>query len=125
MFGPMGALLGGWSPPAAFHASHSSFSRPRLLARGADGILQPSLFLGCTGADIMTITVEAVYENGMLKPAQPLPLREHEKVRVTIVPTTSWVEATAGICGWTGSAEEADRFALDPELDFPPSPGEP
>jgi len=32
----------------------------------------------------MAITVEAVYENGVLKPAQPLPLREHEKVRVTV-----------------------------------------
>ena len=28
----------------------------------------------------MTLTVEAVYENGVLKPAQPLPLKEHEKV---------------------------------------------
>jgi predicted DNA-binding antitoxin AbrB/MazE fold protein len=32
----------------------------------------------------MAITVEAVYENGVLKPAQPLPLKEHEKVRVTV-----------------------------------------
>src|SRR5437870_10497354 len=32
----------------------------------------------------MTITVEAVYENGVLKPAQPLPLSEHAQVRVTV-----------------------------------------
>lgn len=32
----------------------------------------------------MAITVEAVYENGVLKLAQPLPLKEHEKVRVTV-----------------------------------------
>ena len=32
----------------------------------------------------MAITVEAVYENGVLKPAQPLPLEEHEKVRITV-----------------------------------------
>lgn len=31
-------------------------------------------------------TVEAVYENGVLKPAQPLPLNEHEKVCVTVEP---------------------------------------
>ncbi len=30
----------------------------------------------------MTITIEATYENGVLKPSQPLPLNEHEKVRV-------------------------------------------
>jgi predicted DNA-binding antitoxin AbrB/MazE fold protein len=34
----------------------------------------------------MTITVEAVYENGVLKPEQPLPLKESEKVRITVEP---------------------------------------
>jgi predicted DNA-binding antitoxin AbrB/MazE fold protein len=32
----------------------------------------------------MAITVEAIYENGVLKPAQPLPLDEHAQVRVTV-----------------------------------------
>lgn len=32
----------------------------------------------------MAITVEAVYENGVLKPAQPLPLQEHERVTVSV-----------------------------------------
>ena len=32
----------------------------------------------------MTITVEATYENGTLKLVEPLPLKEHEKVRVTV-----------------------------------------
>jgi predicted DNA-binding antitoxin AbrB/MazE fold protein len=32
----------------------------------------------------MAITVEAIYEDGVLKPAQPLPLKEQEKVRVTV-----------------------------------------
>ena len=32
----------------------------------------------------MTITVEATYENGMLRPAQQLPLREHETVEIQI-----------------------------------------
>jgi predicted DNA-binding antitoxin AbrB/MazE fold protein len=73
----------------------------------------------------MIITVEATYENGVLKPAQALPLREHEKVQVTIQPATNWVRETYGICGWKGSAEEAERFATDPELDFPPPPEEP
>jgi len=31
----------------------------------------------------MTITVQATYENGVLKPAQPLPLNEREQVQVT------------------------------------------
>lgn len=73
----------------------------------------------------MPLTVAATYENGVLKPVQSLPLKEHEKVRVTIQLATSWVQETYGICGWKGSAEEAERFATDPELDFPPPPEEP
>ena len=34
----------------------------------------------------MALTIEAIYENGVLKPAQPLPLKEHETVRITIEP---------------------------------------
>ena len=37
----------------------------------------------------MTITVDAVYEQGVLRPVQPLALREHEKVRVTVEPSAS------------------------------------
>ena len=32
----------------------------------------------------MTITIDATYENGVLKPSQPLPLSEHAQVRVTV-----------------------------------------
>jgi predicted DNA-binding antitoxin AbrB/MazE fold protein len=68
----------------------------------------------------MSLTVEAIYENGVLKPAQPLPLQEHEKVQVTIEPRSNWVQETAGILPWKGSPEELQRFAEDPELDYPP-----
>jgi predicted DNA-binding antitoxin AbrB/MazE fold protein len=64
----------------------------------------------------MSLTIEATYENGILKPAQPLPLKEREQVRITIEPVVSRARQTAGLMGWTGSAELADRFALDPEL---------
>lgn len=33
----------------------------------------------------MTITIDATYEDGVLKPNQPLPLNEHAQVRVTVV----------------------------------------
>ncbi len=70
----------------------------------------------------MPLTVEAIYENGVLKPTGPLPLKEHEKVRVTIEPAENWVQATAGMLGWQGSHEELEQFALDPELDPEASP---
>ena len=73
----------------------------------------------------MSITVDAIYENGVLRPAEPLPLKEHEAVRVTIQPKTNWVQETYGIIGWKGSAELAERFATDAELEFPPPPEQP
>ena len=65
----------------------------------------------------MAFTVEAVYESGVLKPAQPLPFREHENVRITVQPAVSHVRRSAGLIGWTGSQEDADLVALSPELD--------
>ena len=67
----------------------------------------------------MTVSVEATYENGMLKLAQPLPLKEHQKVQVTVHSGPTWAERTAGMMGWTGSTEAADYFAMSPELDYP------
>ncbi len=63
----------------------------------------------------MSITVEAIYENGVLKPTQPLPLKDKEKVQVTIDSKTSPILRAYGIMGWTGDAETLERIALDPE----------
>jgi predicted DNA-binding antitoxin AbrB/MazE fold protein len=65
----------------------------------------------------MSITVEAVYEDGVLKPVQPLPLKDRDKVRVTIESVTSPLLQAYGIMGFTGTAKEADWLALSPELD--------
>lgn len=73
----------------------------------------------------MSITIEATYENGVLRVARPLPLNEREKVRVTVHTQTSGLLQAYGICGWKGSVEDADRFATDPELDFPPPSEQP
>ena len=64
----------------------------------------------------MAFTIEAVYENGVLKPAQPLPLKEHEKVRITVEPAASPLIRAYGIIGWTGDAQTLERIALDPEF---------
>jgi predicted DNA-binding antitoxin AbrB/MazE fold protein len=64
----------------------------------------------------MPITVEAIYENGVLKPSQPLPLEEHETVRITIEPRISWAERTAGMLQWTGDPEVLRRIAEDDEF---------
>jgi len=64
----------------------------------------------------MSLTVEAVYENGVLKPAQPLPLKEHERVRLTVHAGSSPLVDAYGLMGWTGDAETLERIALDPEF---------
>ena len=50
----------------------------------------------------MPLTIDATYENGVLAPKEPLPLKEHEKVRITIEPEISWAERTAGMLSWNG-----------------------
>ena len=65
----------------------------------------------------MAITIEAIYENGILKLERPLPLKEHEKVRVTVVQLSSLAEQCYGMMGWTGDDSTLERVALDPELD--------
>ncbi len=63
----------------------------------------------------MTMTVDATYENGMLRLERPLPLKEHEKVRITVQPCRSLARQTAGIIGWSGDAESFSRVLTEAE----------
>jgi predicted DNA-binding antitoxin AbrB/MazE fold protein len=47
----------------------------------------------------MSTVVEAVYENGILKPAMPLALPEGTRVRVTITPADENDDPLAGVIG--------------------------
>jgi predicted DNA-binding antitoxin AbrB/MazE fold protein len=64
----------------------------------------------------MSITIEATYENGMLKPSQPLPLKEREKVQVTVQPIHT-SRRGYGLIQWTGSLEDLDYLINDSEND--------
>ncbi len=63
----------------------------------------------------MGLTLEAVYENGVLKPVQPLELKEHQKVRITIQPAPSLAESTYGMLGWKGSHEALEQLLAEAE----------
>jgi predicted DNA-binding antitoxin AbrB/MazE fold protein len=77
----------------------------------------------------MTLSIAATYENGVLKPEQPLPLKEHARVRVTIEAheperdrarieaAVAAVRRTYGIIPWHADLETLDRLAMDPEFD--------
>jgi predicted DNA-binding antitoxin AbrB/MazE fold protein len=64
----------------------------------------------------MSITFDAIYENGVLKPIEPLALKEHEKVRVTIQVDLSLARQTAGMIKWAGDNETLEILACDPEF---------
>jgi predicted DNA-binding antitoxin AbrB/MazE fold protein len=65
----------------------------------------------------MNVTVEAVYQNGVLKPVQPLPLEENESVRVTVHSRPSRAEQTAGLVGWKGDTATFERLLAESEED--------
>ncbi len=65
----------------------------------------------------MAITVEAIYENGVLKPVQPLSLTEHQQVRITIAEPVDWVYRTRGIVPCSDAAL-LDWAAMDPDLEY-------
>jgi predicted DNA-binding antitoxin AbrB/MazE fold protein len=73
----------------------------------------------------MAITVEATYENGVLRPVQPLPaLGEGTRVWLTlhIAAEEDRARKAYGLLGWTGDAETVRRVALDPEFGLLESP---
>lgn len=56
----------------------------------------------------------------MLTPVAPLPLKEHETVRVTVEPKISLARNTAGMLPWTVDAETLRRLAESPEFRIDP-----
>ena len=69
---------------------------------------------------------EATFEDGVLKPDRPVPLAQHQRIKVSVeLPASDvlevdadleFVNETSGMLGWTGDAETVERVALDPEF---------
>ena len=64
----------------------------------------------------MTLTVEATYEDGILRLSEPVPLKDHDIVQVTIHTGPSRAELTAGLLRWTGDSRILRRIAEDDEF---------
>lgn len=65
----------------------------------------------------MAITIEAIYENGVLKLLRPLHLREHQQVRITLEEPVDWVYRTRGIIPCTDEAL-MEWAAMDKDLEY-------
>ncbi len=63
----------------------------------------------------MVISIEAVYENGVLKPLQPLPWKEGERVSVAVSSLDSPLLKAYGIMGWKGTSDELDHLLAEIE----------
>ncbi|MBI5042828.1 MAG: antitoxin family protein [Nitrospirae bacterium] len=57
----------------------------------------------------MSKTIEAIYENGVLKPLEDIGIEEHKKVRIILI------ELTEGIREY--SSDEIDEFLREDRLD--------
>ena len=62
------------------------------------------------------LEIEAVYESGMLKLPRELPLVEGTTVTITIHPPGRPGVIKHVRIPWTGSQEELERLAMDPEF---------
>jgi predicted DNA-binding antitoxin AbrB/MazE fold protein len=70
----------------------------------------------------MTITVDATFTNGVLRPDRPLALPDNTRVRIVVESAESAVDRTAGILPWKGEPAQLEQVALDPEFGISESP---
>jgi predicted DNA-binding antitoxin AbrB/MazE fold protein len=70
----------------------------------------------------MTITVDATFTNGVLRPDRPLALPDNARVRIVVESAESAVDRTAGILPWKGEPAQLEQVALDPEFGISESP---
>ena len=70
----------------------------------------------------MAITVEAIYEDGVLKLEKPLPFPEHERLQISVQLRHSVARESAGMLPWRGDWETLRRIAEDDEFGIMESP---
>ena len=64
----------------------------------------------------MSLEIDATYENGVLKPDLPLPLKDRQRVKVTVHEEMSRIRRSYGMMGWTGDPQILRKIAEDDEF---------
>lgn len=70
----------------------------------------------------MSLQLEATFEDGVLKFDAAPPLKDHERVTVTIQPRTTRAEQSYGLIGWTGDPQVLRQIAESDECGIQESP---
>jgi predicted DNA-binding antitoxin AbrB/MazE fold protein len=70
----------------------------------------------------MAITIDAIYENGLLRPLGPLPLVDNARVRITVDSDKTWADATAGMVPRPADVSVLEEIALGADFELGESP---
>jgi predicted DNA-binding antitoxin AbrB/MazE fold protein len=70
----------------------------------------------------MPLEIDAIYENGMLRPERDLPLENGQRVRLTIESRGGHARSSYGLMGWKGDPAVIEQVAIDPEFGILESP---
>jgi predicted DNA-binding antitoxin AbrB/MazE fold protein len=58
----------------------------------------------------MSLEIEAVYEDGILKPNQQLPLQNGQRVKLTVHKSSGRAKASAGVFPWQGDRDDLQKL---------------
>jgi predicted DNA-binding antitoxin AbrB/MazE fold protein len=70
----------------------------------------------------MSLEIEAVYENGVLKLDRPLPLQDQQRVKLTVQVLGSRTRQGYGLIGWKGDPKVIEDIAMNPDFGINESP---
>ena len=70
----------------------------------------------------MSLQLEATYENGVFKLDEIPPLKEHERVTITVPPRSTRARKSFGMIGWTGDPQVLRQIAENDECGLQESP---
>ena len=70
----------------------------------------------------MPISIEAVFQNGVLRPLEPLPLADNARVRITVDSDKTWADATAGMVPRPSDVSVLEEIAMGADFELGESP---
>ena len=70
----------------------------------------------------MVISVDAIYENGVLRPLEPLPFVDEARVRITVESDKTWADITAGMVPRPDDVSVLEEIAMGAAFELGEAP---